>query len=120
MGSGYCFAFNEGQCKHGDSCRYKHVKQLSKVAERRADEDKKIALCLQGQMPAEDKLKKIMELPLHLRQKARAVFFAKQKKGNLSPFIPFKERHVKGACFDFLKGVCTRGADCKFIHQSEE
>ena len=63
-----------------------------------------------------------MQLPEELRQKARAIFFAKQRGTGFS----MSQKHSaagtggvgakKGACYAFLRGECTRGDACIFSH----
>lgn len=118
----YCLSFQDtGECKYGAKCRYKHV-QMSEQAQKRAAEDREIALALQGDDVQEDKLKRIMELPEHLRQKARAVFFSKQRSNGFGPNkygggdnknVPSRR---KGVCYAFLRGECDRGEECIFRH----
>jgi len=120
-----CLAFTAGECKWGDRCRYRHVTALAPAQKAKVDEDRQIALALQGGDSQEEKLKRIMALPEALRQKARAIFFAKQRTGgfaapkhlaNGAEVVAQAEAVTKGACFAFLRGSCTRGASCIFRH----
>ena len=97
-----------------------------------------------------------MGLPENLRQKARAIFFAKQKAGGFSAKVhdtkgwrseegsyggPSAEREaastpeaavgggsrsktkgasVRGICFAFQRGECTRGEKCIFRHAADD
>lgn len=88
-----------------------------------------------------------MALPERLRQKARAIFFAKQKAGGFSAKVhddngngyasaegantaaaastPSKVAPVKGGagrgiCFAFQRGECTRGEKCIFRHAADD
>jgi len=75
-----CLTFQDtGECAYGDKCRYKHVARTAAQVQQRLESDRLIAECLQGKDSQEDKLKRIMGLPEDLRQKARAIFFAKQR-----------------------------------------
>ena len=51
--------------------RYKHIETSDETLKEKMENDKKIALCLQGEGAQEEKLKRIMTLPESLRQKAR-------------------------------------------------
>eukprot|EP00037_Helgoeca_nana_P009171 m.80601 g.80601 ORF g.80601 m.80601 type:complete len:373 (-) comp19392_c0_seq1:158-1276(-) len=118
-----CLAFAEGTCKRGAGCRYRHVSAAEDdpAVMARVEEDRQIALALQGGDKQEDKLKRIMALPEALRQKARAIFFAKQRTGGFAA-----PKHVadgagvhgapKGVCFAYLRGACLRGDSCIFKH----
>lgn len=75
-----CLVFQDtGECAYGDRCRYKHVALTSEQKQAKMEADRLIAESLQGKDSQEDKLKRIMGLPENLRQKARAIFFAKQR-----------------------------------------
>lgn len=90
----------------------------------RMEEDRKIALCLQGAERQEEKLAKIMHLPEDLRQKARAIFFAKQRGNGFSMASKHSASGTggvgtkKGVCYSFLRGECTRGDACIFSHET--
>lgn len=74
----------------------------------------------------EEKLRRIMALPDHLKAKARAVFFAKQRKGDFrgAPGGANNAWQSGGGgsggniCFAFQKGQCDRGDECKFSHDT--
>ena len=73
----------------------------------------------------EEKLRRIMALPDHLKAKARAVFFAKQRKGDFRGAPGGANAWQSGGggggggnvCFAFQKGHCDRGDECKFSHE---
>ena len=111
--------------------RYRHVKpdaEASAALAKQVEEDRLIALALQGSGRQEDKLQAIMALPESLRQKARAIFFAKQRTGGFGP-AKYVDPAVagadakggaaavpKGVCFAFRRGECKFGDTCIFRH----
>lgn len=128
-----CLAFAEGTCKWGDKCRYRHITaEDDPVAQAKLQEDREIALALQGGDTQEEKLKRIMALPEGVRQKARAIFFAKQRTTGFAAPKHFrggdpatggdtKNAAVgKGVCYAFLRGSCLRGDSCIFRHGDSE
>jgi hypothetical protein len=81
--NGVCLKFAEhGECEFGDNCRYRHNND-SDFAKKEAADALLIATALGNKDDAqEEKLRRIMALPDHLKVKARAVFFSKQRKGD--------------------------------------
>lgn len=76
-----CLTFQDtGECAYGLTCRYKHVESASaETVATRLENDRLIAACLDSKFAQEEQLSKIMALPETLRQKARAIFFKKQR-----------------------------------------
>ena len=78
-----CLSFQKGECKFGDSCKYRHVLPADAARPEVVDESLQIAACFRGCAAQEQVLKRIMALPEALRGRARAIFFAKQRSGTL-------------------------------------
>jgi hypothetical protein len=96
-----CYAFQKGECTRGAECKFKHT-------------DLQAA-----------KLRRIMALPQKARQRARAIFFNKQRTGQRQGMQAHgrrrggkrgKDGKLQGECFAFKKGECTRGDACLFQH----
>eukprot|EP00941_MAST-03F_sp_MAST-3F-sp1_P001804 g1804.t1 len=118
-----CHDFKRGDCSRGDNCKFSHNTNVFAATQLKDDEGN-------IQDPQAAKLARIMALPISKRekQKARAIFFQKQKKGyhmNLfqKPSNIRMKKGIKkdgkfsGLCFAFNEtGTCSRGENCIFQH----
>lgn len=77
-----CFDFLDGRCERGDQCMYQH-KSLSEVSSKHR-ENFEISKIIHGKTfkTSEEKLERIMKLPVSYRQRARRMFFSMNSRSS--------------------------------------